>query len=506
MGIKLQGGNDSTNLTSVNALHQLRVTTPLEGACAGFVQASTEMDAGDVRGARTLLPLEASDDYRLRVGVDQSVFNATFDSANIQTTHWNSNTSVLANTQALGFLTVNSGPISTSGAAGYVRSWRLFPTYGTYPTYLDMWIREGGYDATNAISEFGFLYLTGTTTQQPIDGIYFRRISGGQLKGVITNNSLDLVEVDFNTSNVPSRHGYGPYDPIECNHYLISFHNDVVRFWINDVMVGEIPCPSQLANFSASSSLPVGFRVNNISATSVGRQVSIGYVNVGQGDQNTKKPWAHAMVGSGQGSYQTQQGVAMGPTVTRGTGTNGHPTSATTRIAGSWSATTNPGLNSLGGLWTSVALSGVVSDSDYPIFAYLNPAGAVSGINTIPGKTLYVTGVRIGDTSVTVAPGATHGIFFSYIVQVEASAVAVATTDSATTTSGKGTVIGGQGFGVAATDPVGTMKPGFAMNFDPPLVVPAGKYCTVVVRPYMAATSGNTLIVTGSVAVNGYFE
>lgn len=504
MGIKLQGGNNSTNLVSVNNLNQLQVVTTQDsaGLSGGFVQMSTEMDAGDVRGTRTLLPLEASDDYRLRVGVDQSVFNATFDSSTLQTTHWSSAGSITTNGQALGFLVVNNGALNTSGAVGYVRTWRLFPTFGTYPTYCDMWIREGGYPATNAISEFGLLYLTTPATQQPLDGIYFRRISGGQLKGIITNNALDLVEVDFDTSNVPSRHGYGLYDPAEANHYLISFHNDVVRFWINDVMVGEISCPSQLANFAASSNLPVGFRVLNTNTASQARQVSVGYVNVGQGDQNTNKPWAHAMVGSGQGSYQTQQGVAVGPTVTRGTGANGHPTSGTARIAGSWSATSNPGLSSLGGLWTSPAISTILSDVDYPIFAYLNPAGAVSGITTVPGKTLYVTSVRIGDASASVA-AASNGIFLSYIVQVESSAVATSTADAATTTAGKATVIGGHGF--AATDVAGTMKPGFEMTFNPPLAVPAGKYFTVVVRPFGTVTL-NTLVVTGSVAVNGYFE
>jgi hypothetical protein len=143
-------------------------------------------------------------------------------------------------------------------------------------------------------------------------------------------------------------------------------------------------------------------------------------------------------------------------------------------------------------------LSSLASDVDYPLFAYLNPIGTA----ILPGKTLYVTGVRIGDTSITAAPGVT-GAFFSYIVQVEASAVATSTGDAATTTSGKATVIGGQGF--APSEPVGTMKPGFEMLFNPPLVVPAGKYCTVVARPFGTIGSG-TLVVTGSVAFNGYFE
>jgi hypothetical protein len=513
MGIKLQGGNNSSNLVSVNALHQMQVVTTQDstGLTAGFVQMSTEVDAGDVVGSRSVQRIECSDDYRTRVGVDQTLFNTTFEGIIILSTQWSNTTATTSSTQANGFLTVNSAAAASmiaSGSAAYVRSHRLFPTFGTYPTYLDMWIREGGANAINAISEWGFLHLTAVSTQQPLDGIFFRRTSGGQLKGVVTTGisatvGIDTFEVDLDTKAVPARSNENhSYDPAETNHYLISFHNDSVRFWINDVLVGEVKCPPQLAQFAGSSNLPVGFRVVNIAATDVARQLSVGYVNVGQGDQNTNKPWSHAMAGSGQGSYQVQIGGTPGPTVVRGSGANGHPTSGTTRIAGTWNTTTTPALNSLGGLWTSPAMNALAPDADYPVFSYLNPFGTAA----LPGKTLYITGIRIGDTYVTTAPGASSNIFLSYIVTVESSAAATSTADSATTVSGKSTVLGGHGFGNSSTDPVGTMKPGFEMRFESPLMVPAGLRCNIIVRPFASTTAGNTLVVTGSVAINGYFE
>jgi hypothetical protein len=317
--------------------------------------------------------------------------------------------------------------------------------------------------------------------------------------GISATVGIDTFEIDLDTTAVPARSDENhSYDPAETNHYLISFHNDSVRFWINDVLVGEVKCPPQLAQFAGSSNLPVGFRVVNVAAADSVRSVSVGYVNVGQGDQNTNKPWSHAMVGSGQGAYQLQQGNTPGPTVTRAAGSQGHPASATTRIAGTWTATSAPGLNNLGGLWTSPAMSTLTTDADYPIFAFQGSTGTAA----VAGKTLYVTGVCIGDTSVRTAPGLT-GVFISYIVQVENSAAATNTTDGATTTSGKSICIGGQGF--SPSEPVGTTKPGFSMNFNSPLVIPAGKYLTVVARPF-GTLAGNTLIVTGSVAFNGYFE
>ena len=64
-------------------------------------------------------------------------------------------------------------------------------------------------------------------------------------------------------------------------------------------------------------------------------------------------------------------------------------------------------------------------------------------------------------------------------------------------------MIGGQGF--TAGDDVGSMKEGFEMTFHSLLVVPAGKYVNLIVRPFGTVTS-NTLVVRGSVSFNGYFE
>lgn len=502
MGIKLQSGDSASNFVNVNSFNQLQTVTPKDsygGLSAGFVQISAEVDSGSILRTRNVTAFEASDDYRLRVGVDQTLFNATFEGASILTTSWsNSSTNFITAMAQTGFVTLNSSSLNTDAAATNFRTWRHFPTFGTYPTYCEMWIREGGYDALNALSEWGYLYIFAQATRQVLDGVYFRRTSGGGLKGIITNNNLDIFEIDIDTRTVPSRDGYGVYDPAETNHYLISFHNDIARFWINDVVVGEIACPPQFATATGSSNQPIGFRIANFGTSSQPRVLNIGYVNVGYGDQNVNKPWSHAMSGMGGGAYQVQQGNIAGPTVTRTAATTGHPASATARATTAWSATTNPGTVNLGGLWTSSLLSSISSDVDYPLFSYLNPP---AGSNTV-AKTLYVTGVRIGDTNIVAAPGST-GAFFSYIVQVENSAVATSTADSATTTSGKATVIGGQGF--APSEAAGTFKPGFDMTFNPPLVVSPNKYFTVVARPFGTFTGG-TLTVTGSVAVNGYWE
>lgn len=498
MAVNIKGGNNSAGLANVSATYELQVVTPQTEENAGFVQLSTEVDSGDVLGTRTVIPPECSDDYRLRVGIDQTMFNTTFEGTTILTTTWSQLLTSMTTAQATGFMVLNNGTSTTTGHAAYVRSHRHFSTFGTYPTYVDMWIREANVTATNAISEWGLLYLTAQATQQPIDGIFFRRTSGGTLKAIVTNNSVDVADVTITTTNVPARDGVGTFDPTESNHYLLVFHNDIVRFWINDVLVAEIPCPAAQAQFSASSGNPVGFRVVNTGAASSARQLSIGYVNVGFGDQNTNKPWTHVLCGLGNGAYQFANGNTPGPTVTRASASTGHPASATARTAGTWTATSAPALNNLGGLWTSPAISTLTSDADYPVFAFQNPIGTAAR----PGKTLYITGVRIGDTVPSVG-ASTNPIFISYIVTVGSSASATNTSDSATTVSGKSIVIGGHGF--LATDAAGAHKPGFNMEFTSPLVIPAGHFINLIVRPFGTVT-GNTLVLRGSVSFDGYFE
>jgi hypothetical protein len=143
-------------------------------------------------------------------------------------------------------------------------------------------------------------------------------------------------------------------------------------------------------------------------------------------------------------------------------------------------------------------MSSLTTDADYPVFAFLNPVGTAA----LPGKTLYVTGVRVGEAYVAAA-ASTNSMFLSYIVAVGNSASATNTADATTTVSGKSITIGGHGF--TSTEAIGNYKAGFEMRFDSPLMIPAGHYFHFIVRPFGTVAS-NTLVVTSSLAVNGYFE
>jgi len=498
MGIQVKSGNNSSGIANVDAGYNLCVVTPTDADDSGFVTIAAEVDHGTVLGTPTRLPLEPSQDYRLRVGTDQTVFNLSFEGTNMATSHMVQGSTTKTLAQSNGYMVLNNGNSGVNSGVATLRSYRFFPLLGTYPLYCDMWLKDVG--LAGEIAEFGLFQLASTTSTAAVtDGVFFQRRTGGQLVAMAVFNTSSIIEQTIDETNIPSRDGVGAFNAEETNHYLISFHNDECHFWINDVLVAKMLSPASQATFTQAAAQPVHFRVFNLTGNTVSpRRLEVGFINVSLGDQNIQKPWADAMCGLGGGAYQAQPGNTAGGNVTRTNGAHGWPASATARIAGTWTATTAPGLNSLGGLWVTPAMSTLTSDADYPVFAYLNPVGSTA----LPGKTLYITGIRVGEAYVAAA-ASTNAMLLSYIVTVGGTAVATSTGEAVTTASHKATVLGGHGF--TATEAIGNYKPGFEITFDSPLVVPQGCYFLFIVRPFGTVTS-NTLVVSSSLAVSGYFE
>ena len=494
MAVNVKGGNDSAGLANVSSTFELNVVTPQTEVDAGFVQISAETDSGIVLGTRTTRAMEVSDDFRVRMGLDQTLFNLSFEGTIVPFAHITQSTSGLSVAQASGFLTLNSGSALTASSYAIVRSHRHFPCFGSYPTYTGIWIREGNPTATNTSSEWGLMHAA--TTAAPTDGVFFRRLSGGSLRAITNYNGTE-TEVTIDTTNLTGRDGVGAYDATEGNHYMISYHVDYCRFWINDIAVAEIRCPSNQPSFTSSSNLPIMFRVANpAGGSSAARRVEVGFINIGLGDQNTGKPWSHVMCGTGGGSYQIQPGSTSGGTVFRTGATTGHPASTTARTVGTWTGTSAPAATSLGGLWLMPATASMVTESDYPVFAYLNPVGTP----TLPGKTLYITSVRVGEGCVTTV--SSNAVIVALFVGVGSTGPTTSVADAAGTVGARTLPLGFHSY--SATAAVGTTSPGFEVIFNSPLVVPSGTYFHFIARPIFASAS--TLTVTSCLMVNGYFE
>jgi hypothetical protein len=485
----ITGGSGTANKVNVSSTFELEVVTPITETQAGFVCASSEVDAGSVL-TRLQRAMEVTDDYRLRVGVDSLLMNQTFTGI-ILSSAFSQVAATMTYAQASGLGVLNAANAVANGNAITLSTKKAFPMMGTFGLHVEMQLREGNPTSTNSISEWGLGLLTGVAT--PLDGVFFRRLAGGQLRGVV-NFAGSETAVDITTTACVARGGTGTYSATDLNKYVLVLANDEVFFWINDILCGNIKTPSTQGAPTASTSLPLQFRTYNTAVASAARRIEVGFVNVVLGDADSGRDWQTAMVANGGGAYQTQPGTAVGPLTSSGIAAITAPV---------WAATT-PAVATLGGKWISpsplpAGTSGLatIADVHFPLFQYLNPATTAA----IPGKDLIITGVRIGETVVSIVLGASY-TNLEWTLGVGSTATAMTTADAVgppTTVSPKRVHLGSQAF--LATAPAGTVQQGFYVPCR--LVVPPGAYVHIIASLFGNAATG---ALRGGVFVDGYFE
>ena len=148
MSIILKSGN-STSLASVDTNNNLQVNMPTDPDISGFVNLAAESDPGDVTGSRKVIQLEASDDFRLRTGTDQTFFNEYFPGTTVNLNVWTVVNATQTVTQASNFANLN-GTV-TSGNYSQLRSIRHMPVYMTFPTYCEIDLQFSQTPVTNTV-------------------------------------------------------------------------------------------------------------------------------------------------------------------------------------------------------------------------------------------------------------------------------------------------------------------------------------------------------------------
>jgi hypothetical protein len=315
----------------------------------------------------------------------------------------------------------------------------------------------------------------------------------------MTYNSTDTAVVDVTTTNISPRDGVGTFDITEVNHYIIDVDADTVQFWVNDTMVAKIKTVGNQGGPTSSMAQPLFGRTYNSGTASLARQLGIGFLGCTLADGFAGRSWSHALCGMGGGAYQIQPGTASGPTVTRGAAGTGWPTSTTAQTAPTYTATTAPATNSLGGYFLTAAVSTLTDNADYPVFSYLNPAGTA----TLPGKTLYITGCRLSEL-IAIAAASTNTSIMMFAVGIGSTSSATTATEGAAIVAARLIPIG-QVFWPAAAA-IGDTKGGWTLDFSQaPLVCPPGTYVQLIMRHTGTVTS-NTLQVRGAAAFLGYSE
>ena len=481
----IHGGNDSAGLANVTDDFQLEVklanpqniTGAEDTGRVGGVRLFGEVDAGTVTGNAKLKAVEVTNDYRLRVGVDQTAFNELFPGAALNSTLWTAPVTTATVTVAGGFANLNAGASVASGAVARLTTYRNFPCYRSYTTYFEAGVQFSSLPVAGNVCEWGSFISTGVAS--PTDGVFFRINAAGELRGVVNFNG---TETQSSTIDFASLVGNNT-----SRAFLIYVISNKALFWIDNVLVAEVNAPTSQGQITSSMNLPMSFRNYNSVAVSTAQVMKVSNVNVTFADMNTNKLWSHILTGSGGHLSQGQTGQTLGSTALY--------TNNLAAGAGAAMTNTTAALGSgLGGQFT--ALPTLATGTDGIVSSYQVPLGTAS----VPGKSLYITRVTINSAvSATLTGGA---ILYAYSLAYGHTAVSLATTESATSKAPRRVPLGFQSFAANAT--VGTITNTIDLDLNSPIVVQPGEFIQLVAKNLGVVTSAGTI--TFIVGFGGYWE
>ena len=484
---QITDGNNTSGYANVDDYYALTINPQSTKSNAGFISITNNRDAGLVTGKFFNKSSEVSPDLKFRIALNTIAYSLNFESTVHSRAHVSITAATMSFSQSNNYLTLNSADTTTANTSVVMRTWRTFPLFGSFSTELHIIAKEVNTGATNVISEWGLGYAT--TTSAPTDGIFFRRLSGGILRAVLVYNSIEKVQ-EIDITNIPPRDGAGVFSATEWTHYKIMTNNDQVFFIINGVIVANFDAPAFSPIPTSSQEQPVTARVYipTGQTASSGRRLDVAYFEVTSEDIASYKLYSHQMAGIGAIFYQTQAGTTSGQTA--------NYTNSAAPSSASLSNTT-AGYATLGGQYQFAATA--TNETDWALFAYTNPAGTSS----LPAKTLYVTGIRIGEMTVTGAAVVNPTTFF-WAAGISSTAVDLTTADGNATLSARRVPLGCQGF--VATAAVGVQSSGFFVDFSQaPLVVPANTNMHVILKQLNGAATAS-LVFRGTVTITGYFE
>ena len=479
-GLPIQGGVSGV-IADVDANNNLKTTLPITAAQAGYASLGGLVSDGvafATNAPRQVRRVEATDSFRLRTGVDSTLFSAVFPAAAIDLGLWNQSTATMTIAVAGGFCNLNSGNSVATTVDAILKSWRCFPIFQDLATRFDCCLQIPVAAQANTVMEWG-LFL-GATTAAPTDGVLFRVNGAGNVIAVVNFNGTENTQDLGLSLSAATRYEFS-----------IVTDTNAAFFYINNNLAATLAVAPAGATSTAVTQQPVCFRIYNTgSAPALANQIKVATATVTLLDGGAGRPWAHAMTGMGNNAIQN----------TVGGGTTGQ-TANYVNITAPASATlsnTAAGYTTLGGQWQFAAVAG--AETDYALFAFLNPAATVA----VPGRMLQITGVRI-DTFNMGAAVATTPTLLQWGIGIGSSAVTlVGTVDSAGTKIVRRAVLGVQSLPVGAAIGANAGTP-IDTQFASPLPVNPGEYVHIILKlPVGTATASQ--VVRGTCFINAYFE
>lgn len=448
----------TNNAAGVNDNKEIKVALSASEETAGFAKLL------DGTGER----LKVTDSGALLSSGRELILVDQVDGSSLNTNRWTTSTSGMTVAQAGGYITLNSGSVTTTSSYAILQSIKSIPMYGALPIVISANVKAGVQPQANAVMEFGIGTVSGTSA--PTDGCFFRWNSAGEFRAVENNNGTEtsssvLTAPTTNTSTLLE----------------IEIVENEVAFFINDEEVAIVSVPAALAFPTNSGRLPVFLRVYTLgSAPASAPVLSLGQLTCMQFDMVQRKDWSVILAALGNAAYQSPTAFTQSANHANSTS----PTSATL-------SNTVAGYTTLGGRYQFAAVAGAATD--YALFGFQVPAG----------YQLYITSIAISCVA-TGANLATTATILDWGIGINASAVSLATAESPPTTWAPRRIpLGIQGF--FATDVIGKVANDIVRAFNPPLVADAGRFVHVILQIPVGSATGSQIF-RGDVTISGYFE
>lgn len=476
-GIRIEG-NTSGNVAEVNANNQLQVATPLDPDQAGYMRLSgTLSETGEPAGL-IAEPLRTSVQGRLIIGQTVTLFSELFNNTALNSAIFTAPVTTMTVTCAGGSLNLNASNITTVSTVARVSTYAYFPFQPDLATYATFDALLTQSPQNNCIIEMGFGIATASST--PTDGAFFRYTATGTLICVVNTNGAEITSGSLTT---PSTN--------VMNRYRVIVENDRVFFYINGVCQAVLDTPNTSGFPVYANAQPWFARVINTAiAPTLANQLKIGYVFVGQQDAGGNARDV-GMIQSlmGRHASQGQTGHTMGTTALL--------TNSLAAGAGVAATNTTAALGTgLGGQFACQPTLAVGTDGI--ISSYQNPVPTAA----IPGKTLYIKGVRVQTVVTTALTGGP--VVYEYQLAYGHTAVTLATTESATAKAPRRVGIGFES--IAATAAVGVVgsQNGQYMPFNAPIAVYSGEFVQVLAKNLGVVTTAGVVLFL--ISFDAYFE
>lgn len=466
------------NIINQDVNGNIPIGLPLDPLQAGYVLLAGELAASSDPTGRLVQDLRTSTQGRLTVGQPVAMLNEAFNNTAINSAIFTAPVTTMTVTFAGGTANLNAGASAAANGVARLATYMFYPLLADmalYATWGMLWTQA---PQVNCVTEAGLFQASGTAA--PSDGAFFRFDATGTLKAVLSTNGSEVTSAAL---TIPATNSMW--------RFKIIIGNDRVLYYIEGACQAVIQTPTAAGLPTFQTSQPWTVRTyNGATGPTLASVIKLGYVFVGLQDS------------AGLGKSNAAINALMGHMASQGQ--TGHTVGSTALYtnnlaAGAGAAMTNTTAalgTGLGGQFSVLPTLAVGTDGI--LCSYLNPAAT----SAIPGKTLYITGIRLQGAVTTVLAGGP--VLYACSLAYGHTSVSLATTETGSAKAPRRLPLGYETF--AANAVVGTLgsSGGLAVQFQSPIAVNPGEYVAIAAKNLGVVTT--TGVITVLVAFDGYFE